>query len=217
MSQNEPTITAAQVKALREATGAGMMDCKRALLEAGGDVARAKEILRERGLASARGKTGKVAREGVIASYIHHNARVGVLVEVNCETDFVANTDEFRSLAREVALHVASASPRWVTRDEVPESVLGGERRVYEVQAREAAQGKPEHVAQTIVERVMEGKLEAFYKETVLLDQPYVRDDSMTVGDLVDETSAKLGEKVAVRRFTRYLLGEVLEEEAEQS
>jgi elongation factor Ts len=206
MSDKEPTITAAQVKTLRDATSAGMMDCKRALQEADGDMTRATEILRERGQASARGKAGKVAREGVIASYIHHNARVGVLVEVNCETDFVANTDEFKTLAREVALHVASMSPQWVTRDEVPQSVIEAESRIYEAQARES--GKPDNV----LPRIIEGKLEAFFKDHVLTDQKYVRDDSMTIGDLVDEASSKLGEKVAVRRFARYQLGEETQE-----
>ncbi|MBI4261787.1 MAG: translation elongation factor Ts [Actinobacteria bacterium] len=206
MSENRPHITAAQVKVLREATGAGMMDCKRALEEAEGDVARATEILRERGLASARKKAGRAANEGLVASYIHHNSRVGVLVEVNCETDFVANTEEFRTLAREVALHVASMSPRWTSRDEVPTAVLEAESRIYEARAREM--GRPEKV----VPRVVEGMIESFYRDNVLLDQPYVRDDSRTIGQLVDEASARLGEKVAVRRFTRYQLGEELEE-----
>ena len=197
-------VTPADVKALREATGAGMMDCKRALEEAGGDAARAVQILRERGLASAKKRAGRTASEGRVEAYIHHNGRYGVLVEVNCETDFVANTDEFRRLARDVALHVASANPRWLLRDDVPEEALEEERRIYEAQARE--QGKPDRV----IERIVEGKLQAFFKENVLLDQPFVRDDSKTIGELVDEVSGKVGEKVAVRRFARFALGEEL-------
>jgi elongation factor Ts len=202
---DEPKISAEQVKALREATGAGMMDCKRALQESGGDTAKATEWLRQKGLDSAKKRAGRSAAEGVIDSYIHFNARVGVLVELNCETDFVANTGEFRQLARDVALHVASARPRWLTRDEVPQQVLDAERRVYEGQARE--QGKPDNV----VERMVTGKLEGFFKENVLVDQPFVKDTDKTVGELVEEASGKLGEKVAVRRFARFQLGEELE------
>ncbi len=202
---DEPKISAEQVKALRDATGAGMMDCKRALQESAGDVAKATEWLRLKGLDSAKKRAGRSAAEGVIDSYIHFNARVGVLVEVNCETDFVANTAEFRQLARDVALHVASARPRWLTRDEVPQQVLDAERRVYEGQARE--QGKPENV----VERMVTGKLEGFFKDNVLVDQPFVKDTDRTVGELVEEASGKLGEKVAVRRFARFQLGEDLE------
>jgi elongation factor Ts len=202
---DEPKISAEQVKALREATGAGMMDCKRALQESGGDTAKATEWLRQKGLDSAKKRAGRSAAEGVIDSYIHFNARVGVLVELNSETDFVANTGEFRQLVRDVALHVASARPRWLTRDEVPQQVLDAERRVYEGQARE--QGKPDNV----VERMVTGKLEGFFKENVLVDQPFVKDTDKTVGELVEEASGKLGEKVAVRRFARFQLGEELE------
>ncbi|GIU96428.1 MAG: elongation factor Ts [Actinomycetota bacterium] len=196
-------VTAAMVKALREATGAGMMDCKRALLEADGDVERATEILRERGLASAAKRAGRSADQGRIEAYVHFNRTVGALVEVNCETDFVANTDEFGQLARELALHVASpAAPRYLSRDDVPTEVLEQERRIAEAQARE--QGKPEHV----IERIVAGKLEAFFKDHCLLDQPFVKDDAKTIQTLLDEASARLGEKVAVRRFVRYKLGE---------
>lgn len=197
-------ITAEQVKALRDATGAGMMDCKRALEEAGGDLQRATEILRERGLASARKRAGRTATQGRIEAYVHHNGAVGVLVEVNCETDFVANTDEFRELARNVALHVASAAPSWVSREDVPEDVLAAERRISEAQAREM--GKPEGV----IPKIVEGKLAAFFRDHVLLDQPFVKDPEgkKTVGELLDEVSAVVGEKVAVRRFVRYKLGE---------
>ncbi len=197
----DTNISAAEVKALRDATGAGMMDCKRALQETGGDAEKATEWLRQRGLASVGKRAGREANEGRVESYIHFNARVGVLVEVNCETDFVANTDEFRQLARDVALHIASAQPKWVTRDEVPGDVVERERRVYEGQVRE--QGRPENV----LDRIVTGKLDAFYKDNVLVDQPFVKDDSRTIGQLVDETSAKLGEKLAVRRFARFELG----------
>ncbi|MFM7718302.1 MAG: translation elongation factor Ts [Actinomycetota bacterium] len=195
-------VSAQQVKELREATGAGMMDCKRALSDAGGDIARATEILREKGLASAAKRAGKAANQGVIESYIHFNRSVGVLVEVNCETDFVANTDEFRDLARDIALHIASAGPLYATREEVPEDVVEAERRIYEAQAKEL--GKPENVVANIVE----GKLKAFYGDTVLVEQPFVKDDSKTVQALLDEVGAKVGERVAVRRFARYRLGE---------
>ena len=198
-------ISAEEVKRLRERTGAGMMDSKKALQEAGGDVDRAVEILRERGLASAQKRAGRSATQGVIDAYIHHNNTVGVLVEVNCETDFVAKTDEFRRLARDVALHIASAMPQWVTRDEVPEQILETERRIYEAEARQ--KGKPDNA----LDRIVEGKLQGFFKTTVLLDQPFVKEPEKTVQQLVDEVSAKVGEKVAVRRFVRYKLGEDLD------
>ncbi|HET7870154.1 MAG TPA: translation elongation factor Ts [Actinomycetota bacterium] len=197
-------IRAEEVKRLRERTGAGMMDSKKALQEAGGDMDRAIEILRERGLASAQKRAGRSATQGVIDSYIHHNNTVGVLVEVNCETDFVAKTEEFRRLAREVALHIASAMPQWVTRDEVPEEILETERRIYEAEARQ--KGKPDNV----LDRIVDGKLQGFFKTTVLLDQPFVKEPEKTIQQLVDEVSAKVGEKVAVRRFVRYKLGEEL-------
>jgi elongation factor Ts len=196
-------IDAALVKRLRDATGAGMMDCKRALEEAGGNLARATEILREKGLADAAKRASKSADQGLIESYIHFNNTVGVLVEVNCETDFVANTDEFRQLARDVALHIASpAAPRYVAREDVPEAVLDAERHIYEVQAKEL--GKPE----AVVPRIVEGKMKSFYEDTVLLDQPYVKDEDRTIQQLLDEVSASVKEKVAVRRFVRYKLGE---------
>jgi elongation factor Ts len=198
-------ISAEEVKRLRQRTGAGMMDSKKALQEAGGDVDRAVEILRERGLASAQKRAGRSATQGVVDAYIHHNNTVGVLVEVNCETDFVAKTDEFRRLARDVALHIASAMPQWVTRDEVPEEILETERRIYEAEARQ--KGKPDNA----LDRIVEGKLQGFFKTTVLLDQPFVKEPEKTVQQLVDEVSAKVGEKVAVRRFVRYKLGEDLD------
>ncbi len=196
-------IAPAQVKALREVTGAGMMDCKNALVETGGDLDRAIELLREKGLAQAQKRAGRSANQGLIDSYIHFNNTVGVLVEVNCETDFVANTDEFRQLVKDIALHVASpASPRFVERDEVPADEVEHERHIFEVQAKEL--GKPDHV----VEKIIEGKLDAFFEENVLLEQHFVKDDAKTVRRLLDEVSAKVGEKVAVRRFVRYKLGE---------
>ena len=199
-------ISAGQVKELRELTGAGMMDCKRALQEADGDLDKAVDLLRQRGLASAAKRAGREANQGLIESYIHFNHTVGVLVEVNCETDFVANTDDFRQLAKDVALHIASpAAPRYVRREEIPAEVLEGERRIFEAQAREL--GKPENV----IPKIVEGKLEAFYEQTVLLDQRFVKDDSRTIQQLLDELGAKVGEKVAVRRFARYKLGEELD------
>ncbi|HYJ61690.1 MAG TPA: translation elongation factor Ts [Actinomycetota bacterium] len=199
-------ITAAMVKELRDATAAGMMDCKAALTEADGDMERAKEILREKGLASVAKRAGRSADQGVIGSYVHFNKTVAALVEVNCETDFVANTDEFQQLAADLALHVASpAAPRWLTRDDIPQETLDDERRIAEAQARET--GKPDPV----VEKIVEGKLESFVRDHVLLDQPYVKDDAKTIQQYLDEVSAKTGEKVIVTRFVRYKLGEAAE------
>jgi elongation factor Ts len=195
-------ISADLVKRLRDETGAGMMDCKRALVETGGDFEKAREVLRTKGLASSQKRQGRTAREGIIESYVHLEGRIGVLVEVNCETDFVARTEEFKRLAREAAMQVAALRPRWIARDEVPPEVIEGERKIYEEQAR--ATGKPENV----LSKIVDGKIEAFFKETALLDQTYIRDDKRTVGDLVDEVSAKVGEKVAIRRFARFQVGE---------
>jgi elongation factor Ts len=199
-------ISAEQVKELRARTGAGMMDCKRALEETGGDVERAIELLREKGLASVAKRAGREANQGRIDSYIHFNNTVGALVEVNCETDFVANTDEFRALVKDIALHVASpAAPRWLRREDVPDDVLAEEEHIWRVQAKES--GKPEQV----IERIVEGKRTAFYEDTVLLEQTFVKDDGKTIQQLLDEIGAKVGEKVAVRRFVRYKLGESAE------
>ena len=198
-----PEVTAAMVKQLREATGAGMMDCKRALIEADGDLERATELLRAKGLASAAKRAGRSANQGLVDAYIHFNNTVGALVEVNCETDFVANTDEFRQLVKDLALHIASPSaPRWVTRDDVPTPTLEAEQKIAEAQARES--GKPD----TVVPKIVEGKIEAFLKDNVLLDQPFVKDDSKTIQQYLDEVSAKTGEKVQVKRFARFKLGE---------
>jgi elongation factor Ts len=200
---SEPArITAETVKLLRDETGAGMMDCKRALEETDGDLDRARELLRVQGLAGAKKREGKAANEGVVDAYIHGEGRIGVLVEVNSETDFVARTDEFRQLAREIAMQVAATNPRWISRDEVPGDVVEGERKIYEEEAR--GSGKPD----AVIDRIVDGKLEAFYKDSVLLDQMYIRDDAKSVQDLVTEVSSKVGEKVAVRRFARFRLGE---------
>lgn len=196
-------VTADMVKALREATGAGMMDCKRALVEADGDMEKASELLQQQGKAGVEKRAGRTADQGLVDSYIHFNNTVGVLVEVNCETDFVANTDEFRSLVRDVALHIASPSaPRFVDREQIPADEVDRVRAIFESQAE--ASGKPPE----IVQKIVDGKLDAHLKGLVLLEQPFVKDDSKTVRQLLDEVSAKVGEKVAVRRFVRYKLGE---------
>jgi elongation factor Ts len=180
-----------------------MMDCKRALQDAEGDFERAVALLREKGLASAAKRAGRSANQGLVESYIHFNHTVGVLAEVNCETDFVANTDEFRQLAKDLCLHIASPSaPRFVTRVEVPSKEIEFERKIFQTQARESS--KPDHV----IDRIVDGKMNAFFASIVLLDQPFVKDGDKTVQQLLDEVSAKVGEKVAVRRFVRYKLGE---------
>jgi elongation factor Ts len=200
---SEPVeVSAAVVKRLRDLTGAGMMDCKRALTESDGDLDRAQEILRTKGLAGVEKRKGRTASQGLVDSYIHADGRIGVLVEVNTETDFVARTDEFRALVHEVALQVAAGDPRWVTREDVPEDVIAAERKIAAEKARQA--GKPE----SILERIVDGAIQSFFKQFVLLEQAYVREPGKTVGQLVDETAAKVGENVVVRRFTRYQLGE---------
>ena len=196
------TISPKDVSELRARTGAGMMDCKRALEESGGDMEKASEILRKKGIAKAEKRTGKSASQGVIVSYLHHNGQVGVLVELNCETDFVARTEEFQQLARDIALHVASADPIGVTPDDIPAELLQRERRIAEEQV--AQEGKPENVRPKIVE----GKLKKFVAERALTEQLYVKDDKRTVGQLVKEVSGKLGETIAVRRFARFKIGE---------
>jgi elongation factor Ts len=195
-------ITAEMVRKLREETGAGMMDCKAALTEANGDLEKAREFLRKRGLAAAAKRAGRAASEGVIGTYIHPGSKIGVMVEVNCETDFVARTPEFQSLVKDVAMHVAAASPQYVTKDEVPAQVLEKEKEIYKSQA--AAQGKPAQVQ----DKIAEGKLKQFYSEVVLLEQPFVRDTQLTVGQLVAERIAALKENIVVRRFARFKVGE---------
>src|SRR5919205_2779953 len=201
-------ITAAAVKALREKTGAGMMECKNALTEAAGNEEQAIEILRKRGLASAKKKEGRIAAEGAVGSYIHMGGKVGVLVEVNCETDFVARGEEFQQLIKDIAMHVAAAEPRYVSREEVPADALDKEREIARAQARNDPKNanKPDQV----IDKIVEGRLNKFYEEAVLLDQPFVKDPAKTVGDLLTEKSAKTGEKIAIRRFTRYKMGEGL-------
>ena len=200
---SEPVnVSAAAVKQLRDLTGAGMMDCKKALSEAAGDLDKAQELLRTKGLAGVEKRRGRAASQGVVDAYIHAEGRIGVLVEVNTETDYVARTDEFRALAHEVALQIAAGDPRWVGREDVPEDIVASERKIAEEKARQ--EGRPENV----LGRIVDGALEAFFKKLVLLEQPYIRDPSKTVKQLVEETAAKVGENVVVRRFTRYLLGE---------
>jgi elongation factor Ts len=196
------TVSPKDVSELRTRTGAGMMDCKRALEESGGDMDKASEILRKKGIAKAEKRSGKTASQGLVVSYIHHNGQVGVLVELNCETDFVARTDEFGQLAREIALHIASADPIGVNPEDVPADLLDRERRIAEEQV--AKDGKPENIRGKIVD----GKLKKFVAERTLTEQAYVKDDSKTVGQLLKEASAKLGEAISVRRFARFKIGE---------
>lgn len=201
-------ITAAAVKQLREKTGAGMMECKNALVEAGGNEEQAIDILRKRGLASAKKREGRIAAEGIVGSYIHMGGKVGVLVEVNCETDFVARGEEFQQLVKDVAMHIAAAEPRYVSREDVPAAALEKEREIARAQARNDPKNanKPEPV----IEKIVEGRLNKFFEEVVLMDQPFVKDPAKTVGELVTEKVAKTGEKITVRRFERYKMGEGL-------
>ena len=196
------TISAKQVSELRQRTGAGMMDCKKALEETNGDMDAAIELLRKSGAAKAEKRVGRAASEGMIGSYIHHNSRIGVLVEVNCETDFVARTDDFRNLVKSIAEHIAAAAPLAVDKDQIPAEKVETERRIFTEQVKES--GKPAN----LVDKIVEGKIEAFYKEVCLLSQPWVRDDKKTVGELVKEMSGKTGENIQVRRFTRFQMGE---------
>ena len=195
-------ITAQTIKDLRERTGAGVMDCKRALAETGGDFEKAIEWLRQKGMATAVRKAGRVASEGIVEAYIHHGGRIGVLVEVNCETDFVARTEEFRTFAREIAMQVAAARPLYLRREDVPGEVLEGEKEIYRAQARN--EGKPEPV----LERIVQGRLEKFYKEVCLLEQPYIRDPEKSIKDILAELIAKVGENIEIRRFARFEVGE---------
>ena len=202
MTETMASINAKDVAELRRRTGAGMMDCKKALAESGGDFDKATEWLRAHGAARADKRADRAAKQGLVESYVHHSGNLGVLVELNCETDFVARTDDFRQLARDVAMHIAAAAPLAVSTDQLPAEVVERERRIYTEQV--AQEGKPEAIRAKIVE----GKLRRFYSEAVLLEQPFVKDDARTVGDLVKELSGKTGEKVAVRRFVRFQLGE---------
>jgi elongation factor Ts len=195
-------ITAAMVKKLRDATGAGMMECKAALSEANGNMEEATTILRKRGLAQATKKAGRSTNEGLIGSYIHMGGKIGVLVEVNCESDFVARTEDFQNLAREIAMHVAAASPQYVRREDVPGDVLDRERGIY----RDQVKDKPVQV----MDKIVEGKLNSFYEQVCLLDQPSIRDPKVTVGQLVQAAVAKLGENISIARFVRFKLGETV-------
>jgi len=201
-------ITPATIKALREKTGAGMMECKKALTEAGGNEERAIEILRERGLASAKKKEGRVAAEGVVGSYIHMGGKVGVLVELNCETDFVARGEEFQQLVKDIAMHIAAAEPRYVARETVTTETLDKERDIAKAQAKNDPKNanKPDQV----IDKIVEGRLNKFYEEVVLLDQPFIKDPAKTVGELVTEKIPKTGERITIRRFARYKMGEGL-------
>ena len=195
-------VSAEDIKRLRALSGAGIMDCKTALAEAEGDLDKAVKVLRKKGLAKAAKKAGRIASEGVIESYIHTGARLGVLLEINCETDFASRNDDFRQLARDLAMQVAAAEPHYLKREEVPEEVLAAEREVYSEQARR--QGKPEK----IIERIVDGRMAKFYSEVCLLEQPFVKDGDLTVGDLVSQATAKFGENIVVKRFVRFKLGE---------
>jgi len=196
------TITAQMVKELREKTGAGMMDCKKALQEAEGDMEKAIEVLRKRGIAKAEKKATREAKDGLVEAYIHTGGKLGVLVEVNCETDFVAKTDDFRTFVRNIAMQIAATNPIAITREDVPLQIVEKEAHIYREQAK--ASGKPEH----IIDKIVQGKLEKFYADHVLLEQPYIRNDEITVRDYLMETIAKLGENITIRRFARFRIGE---------
>ena len=202
-------ITAALVKELRERTGAGMMDCKKALSATDGDLEKAIDFLREKGLAAAAKKAGRVAAEGLVEAYIHGGGRIGVLVEVNCETDFVAKTDAFKELVKDIAMHIAATNPSYLKREEVPTAELEHEQAVLAEQARN--EGKPEK----IIEKMVAGRIEKYSKEVCLMEQPFVKDPDKTISDLITESIAKIGENISIRRFTRYQLGEGIEKKEE--
>lgn len=201
-------ITMEMVKELRERTGAGVMDCKKALAETNGDVEKAAEYLREKGIASAAKKAGRIAAEGIVHAYIHMGGKIGVLLEVNCETDFVAKTDDFRDMVNDIALHIAAMKPEYLERSEVPADALTKEKEILTAQA--LNEGKPAN----IVEKMVQGRLEKFFAEKVLLEQPFVKDDSKTIQEMVNERIAKIGENIKIRRFVRYELGEGLEKKS---
>ena len=192
------------VKDLRQRTGAGVTDCKAALLEAKGNMEAAIDYLRRKGLATAAKKAGRIATDGLVSSYIHAGGKMGVLVEVNCETDFVAKTEDFQTFVKNIAMHIAAANPQYIKREEIPEEVLDRERAIYRTQAQEA--GKP----QKIIDKIVEGKMERFYSEVCLLEQTYVRDSDLTIKELLDGMIAKVGENITIRRFARFQLGEGL-------
>jgi elongation factor Ts len=195
-------ISAAMVKQLREKTGAGMMDCKNALSEVNGDIEKAIELLRKKGLATAQKRAGRALSEGIIQSYIHMNGRLGVLVEVNCETDFVAKNEDFQEFAKNIAMHIAASNPLGITPEDVSEEIIEKEKEIYRAQALDM--GKPENVT----DKIVEGKLNKFYQESCLLNQPYVRDTDMSVADLLNGLIARIGENISIKRFVRYQIGE---------
>lgn len=199
-------ISASLVKELREKTGAGMMDCKKALAESSGDFEKAIECLRKKGIASAAKKAGRVTKEGAVTSYIHGEGKVGVLLEVNCETDFVARTEQFKQFVKDIAMHIAAANPSWVRPEDVPAEVIGKEKEIAVAQMQSS--GKPA----AVLEKIAEGKIKKFYEDNCLLQQPFVKDPNKSIEQLVKETIATLGENIAIRRFTRYGLGEGLKE-----
>ncbi|HZK23862.1 MAG TPA: translation elongation factor Ts [Oscillospiraceae bacterium] len=198
-------IPASVVKELREKTGAGMMDCKKALTEAGGDLEKAAEFLREKGLSAAAKKAGRIAAEGLVDSYIHMGGKIGVLLEVNCETDFVARTDEYRNFVRDVAMQIAATNPQYLAREDVPAEILDKEREILRAQAKN--EGKPEK----IIEKIVEGRISKFYTENCLLEQAFIRDTDVTITGLLQDKIAKIGENISIRRFVRYEMGEGLE------
>jgi len=205
LKETSMNISASQVKELRDATGAGMMDCKRALGEANGDFDAAVKWLREKGMAKAAKRADKVASEGTVASYIHMGGKIGVMVEINCETDFVARGDDFRTLVNDICLQICAANPRWVSVDEVPKSEYDAEMELYVKQAMQT--GKPENICR----KIAEGKMSKWHSEVCLLEQPFVKEDKKTIKDLIAELTGKCGEKINVRRFVRFELGEGLE------
>ena len=196
------TISAQLVKQLREKTGAGIMDCKEALTACEGDIGEATDHLRKKGLATAAKRAGRAMSEGIIESYIHTGGKIGVLVEVNCETDFVAKTDDFKDFARNIAMHIAATNPLGIKPEDVPENIIAKEKEIYRAQAAET--GKPEK----ILDKIAEGKLNKFFKENCLLDQPYVRDPDLTVSDVLNDVIAKIGENITISRFVRFQIGE---------
>jgi elongation factor Ts len=195
-------ISAAMVKQLREKTGAGMMDCKNALSEVDGDMEKAIELLRKKGLATAQKRAGRALSEGIIQSYIHMTGKLGVLVEVNCETDFVAKNDDFQEFTKNLAMHIAATNPMGITPEDIPPEVIEKEKEIYRAQALDM--GKPENV----IDKIVEGKLNKFYQESCLLNQPYVRDTDITIADLLNQMIAKIGENISIKRFVRYQIGE---------
>ncbi|MBI4745025.1 MAG: translation elongation factor Ts [Deltaproteobacteria bacterium] len=201
-------VSAASVKELREKTGAGFVDCKKALEETNGDIEKAVDFLRQKGLSAAAKKSGRIASEGVVGSYIHGGGKIGVLIEVNCETDFVAKNEDFLNFVKDVCMHIAAVNPVCVERRELPHESMERERAVVKAQALES--GKPEKV----IEKIVEGRMEKFYAESCLLEQPFVKNPDITISDYLNQTVAKIGEKISIRRFTRYQMGEGLEKKS---